>query len=358
MSAEVIESNQSTRLLIVMVNYRTAPLAIECLRSLQAEVKELPGTQVAIVDNHSGDNSVAVLEQAIATEGWADWVTLLPSEVNGGYAYGNNFAIRPALKSPHPPDYVLLLNPDTQVRPGALKTLVDFMAQHPQVGIAGSSFEEADGQPWDVAFRFPSIPSELDSAMQLGVLTKLLSPWVLVMPMTDQPAEVGWLPGASLIIRRQVFDSVGLMDEEYFLYYEEMDFCLQANRAGWSCWYVPQSRVMHIAGQSTGVTARNQRPKRRPQYWFDSRRRYFLKNHGWLYAATVDIVWAIGFSLWRVRRAIQNKPDTDPPNFLLDSIRNSVIFKPVMPGNHVLQASPVASANTQDPTPTPASLEH
>ena len=145
--------------------------------------------------------------------------------------------------------------------------------------------------------------------------------------MSNQQEQVDWLPGASMMVRRQVFESVGLMDDEYFLYYEETDFCLQAKRAGWSCWYVPESRVMHISGQSTGVTVKNEVPKRRPQYVFDSRRRYFIKNHGLLYAAIADAVWLLGFSLWRLRRAIQRRPDPDPPHLLGDSLRNSVFLK-------------------------------
>jgi hypothetical protein len=88
---------------------------------------------------------------------------------------------------------------------------------------------------------------------------------------------------------------------------------------------------MHIAGQSTGVTVRNQRPKRLPQYWFDSRRRYFIKNHGLVYAAVADAVWLVSFSLWRCRRAIQRKPDQDPPQLLQDFIRNSVFLKGGLP---------------------------
>ena len=320
-----------TRLLIVTVNYRTAPLVVDSLRSLKAEIQSVPGTKVAIIDNNSGDESVEKIGHAISTEGWQDWATLLPSKLNGGYAYGNNYAIRPALKTANPPDYFLLLNPDTQVRPGALKALVDFMDLHPEVGIAGSSFEEADGKPWPYAFRFPSIFSELDSALRLGVVSKLLSKWIVAKVMGNEEEQIDWLPGASMMIRRQVFESIGLMDEGYFLYFEETDFCLQARRAGWTCWYVPQSRVMHILGQSTGVTATNQAPKRLPQYWYDSRRRYFLKNHGWFYTALVDICWLSGYSFWRVRRVLQQKPDTDPPKMLQDIFRNSVFSKQGIP---------------------------
>lgn len=315
-------------LLVVIVNYRTADLTINCLRSLVPEIPTLPGMQVVVVDNASGDGSAEKIAGAIATEGWSDWATLLPSDVNGGFAWGNNLAIRPVLQSPHPAPYYLLLNPDTEVRPHALKTLVTFMEDHPDVGIAGSGIEAGDGTPWRFAFRFPSILSELDDGLRLGVVSRLLARWVVTQAMTDQPQPVDWLPGASMMIRRQVFDTIGLMDEGYFLYYEETDFCLQAKRAGWSCWYVPQSRIMHIAGQSTGVSSHTTTPKRQPQYLFDSRRRYFVKNHGWFYAAIADIVWALGFTVWKCRQTIQRKPDTDPPFMLWDFIRNSVLLSP------------------------------
>lgn len=322
-------SNQSV--LIVMVNYRSAKLAVNSLRSLASEMQSVPGTRVAIVDNASGDDSLQVIGSAIEQEGWSSWVTLMPSPLNGGYAYGNNYAIRPALESDNPPAYYWLLNPDTVVRPGALKALVDFMQANPKAGLCGSRFEEADGQPWRIAFRFPSIWSELDNGLRLGVVSKLLSKWATVRWMGEEPAEVDWMPGASMMIRQEVFESIGLMDEEYFLYFEETDFCLQAKRAGWSFWYVPESCVMHIAGQSTGVTVRTDKPKRLPQYWFDSRRRYFVKNHGRLYAAMVDAVWLAGFVLWRGRRVIQRKPDCDPPQLLQDFLNNSAIFRPGVP---------------------------
>jgi hypothetical protein len=329
--ADETASHDFTRLLVVIVNYRTSRLAINCLKSLENEVRSLPGTRVVVVDNASGDDSVEVLTSAIQSNNWQDWATLLPSEHNGGYAYGNNLAIRPALQSDHPPEYFLLLNPDTQIYPNALNALVDFMDQHPEVGIGGSSFEEADGEDWPITFRFPTVLSELDSGLRLGIVSKLLSNWTILRRMTKEPALVDWLPGASMIIRKDVFNTIGLMDEKYFLYYEETDFCLQAKRAGWPCWYIPQSRVMHIAGQSTGVTVRNQQPKRLPQYWFDSRRRFFIKNYGLLYTALVDSVWIASFSFWRLRRLIQRKPDLDPPQMLGDYIRNSVFLKGGLP---------------------------
>jgi len=315
------------RLRVVVLNYRTPELTIACLHSLVNEVEALPGTQVTVVDNDSADGSVEQISAAIATENW-DWVTFLPQDRNGGYAFGNNVAIRPALAADSPPDYILLLNPDTVVRPGALQALVDFMDKTPEAGIAGSRLEEPDGTPQCSAFRFPNVWSELDSGLRLGLVTQLLAQQIVpILPVTELIQQVDWVAGASMIVRRQVFETAGLMDEKYFLYFEEVDFCVAAKNAGWSCWYVPESRVVHYVGQSSGVTDTKRKPKRRPTYWFNSRRRFFVKNYGWSYAVVTEIAWASGFALWRMRQLIQQKPDDDPPNMLGDFILNSVLLK-------------------------------
>lgn len=314
---------------VVIVNYRSSQLTIECLKSLENERQSVVNFLVIVVDNHSEDGSVEHLQKTILEQDWQSWITVIASDHNGGYAYGNNLAIQTAKQLKTPPAYFWLLNPDTRVYPGATQALINFMETHPEVGICGSSLEEADGSLFAKAFRFPNILSELDSGLRLGIVSQLLARWTLTQAMTEAAVKVDWLPGASMMIRRQVFEDVGLMDEGYFLYFEETDFCLQAQRANWSCWYVPTSKVMHIAGQSTGVTVRNGPPKRLPDYWFESRRRYFLKNHGLFYTALADACWAVGYVLWRLRCLVQRKPDPafDPPHLLGDFIRHSVFCK-------------------------------
>ncbi len=179
-----IHSNQlSCYLLVVIVNYRTPKLTVQCLQSLVPEIDTLPGVQVRVVDNNSQDNSIDIISNAISNRGWHNWVQLIPSELNGGFSYGNNLVIREALGQKTPPNYFFLLNPDTQVRVGALKALVEFMENCPEAGIAGSSIEEEDGKLWPFAFRFPTILSELDAGLRLGFVSKLLSQWLVTRQM-------------------------------------------------------------------------------------------------------------------------------------------------------------------------------
>jgi N-acetylglucosaminyl-diphospho-decaprenol L-rhamnosyltransferase len=315
-----------TRIWVVIVNYRTAQLTLDCLATLSLEQAALDMT-VAVIDNNSEDDSVERLSQGIAACQWQSWVSLLPLPRNGGFSMGNNVAIRQALDSPNPPDYVLLLNPDTLVRPGAIVALVEFLDTHPQVGLAGSRLEDPDDTPQFSAFRFPSFWNEFDQGLRIGLISQFLQQQLVTLPISESPCPADWLAGASLMVRREVFESAGLLDEDYFLYFEEVDFCRRAKQAGWDSWYVPQSRVVHLVGQSSGVTDMKRSPQRRPQYWFNSRRRYFLKHHGWAYTALTDLGWMAGFALWRMRRIVQQKPDSDPPNFLQDFFRNSVWIK-------------------------------
>jgi N-acetylglucosaminyl-diphospho-decaprenol L-rhamnosyltransferase len=170
-------------LLIVIVNYRTSELALDCLRSLREEVSAVAGVRAIVIDNASGDDSVARLEAAVRSNGWDGWVTIRSLEENSGFAAGNNAAIRPMLTQTVPPRFILLLNPDTIVHPGALQALVAFMEARPDVGIAGSRLEELDGTPRRSGFRFPSVLGELEGGLRLGLASRLLTRWVVAQEM-------------------------------------------------------------------------------------------------------------------------------------------------------------------------------
>jgi len=311
--------------LVVIVNWRTADLTVDCLRSLAPEIAAVPGTRVVVTDNASGDGSVERIRTSIDANGWNDWASVMPLEKNGGFAYGNNGAIRPALAAADAkPDYIYLLNPDTIAFPGAVRELVKFMDEHPKVGIAGGRAENRDGTVRRSAFRFHSPLGELENGLRLGIASKLLDRYVHAPPVSDVPCAVDWVSGASLMVRRTVFEQIGLLDEGYFMYYEETDFCFRAKHAGWEVWYVPASRIIHLVGQSSGVTGTKQVAKRRPRYWFDSRRRYFENNYGRLTKMLADVAWASGFAVFNVLRAVRRKPRTDPPWLWWDFVRYNV----------------------------------
>lgn len=315
------------KLLVVIVNYRTAPLCVDCLASLAA-VGDLPqGTRVVVADNASGDDSVSLIQAAIDEHGWSDWASVVPLPKNGGFAYGNNAVIRAALASADPPEYVWLLNSDTLVRPGATQPLFAYLAAHPDVGMVGSRLEHRDAVAQCSAFRFPSLLSEFDEALRVGLVHRVLKNHVILLPIPATACRVDWVAGASMLVRREVFDAIGLLDESYFLYYEETDFCLRAARAGWACGYEPASRVVHLVGASTGVTVREQQLPRRPRYWFDSRRRYFLKNHGRWFTAALDALWSSAYLVGAALQRLRGKPNFDPPRLWFDYVCNSVFVR-------------------------------
>jgi N-acetylglucosaminyl-diphospho-decaprenol L-rhamnosyltransferase len=336
------------KLLVVIVNFRVPQLVIDCLRSVAEEIKQVPGTLVAVAENGSGDDSPETIRKAIDENNWHSWCSMVVSKANLGFTGGNNLLIRPALQSTDPPDYVLLLNPDTVVRPNAFKALVDFMHENPTVGIAGSRLEDPDGTPQRSAFRFKSPLGEFEGEIRLGPVTQLLSRWVVAPPVVDCACKTDWVAGASMIVRREVFDQAGLLDEGYFTYYDDIDFCFTAGKCGWPTWYVPASRVVHLVGRSTGVDAT---PRRLPRYLLEARRRYFLKHHSAAYAAMVDGAMIIGQVFSLVKPLLAGKRSDRPPHLLGDSVRHSVFLKgfklieverPAPPPSDALGVPPVA----------------
>ncbi|MEY4508832.1 MAG: hypothetical protein RLZZ450_954 [Pseudomonadota bacterium] len=323
---------------VIIVNYRSAELTLRALASLAKE-RDNPALalSVVVVENDSGD---AERLRAGIAESYASFTQLVVSPVNGGFGAGNNLGVRTLLTQGSQAQAFHFLNPDTVVHPGAVLALARFLQTHPRAGAVGSRFEHADGTPWPIAFRFPTPLGEIESGACLGVVSRLLKQHTVALELGEQPEQVDWLSGASMMMRRDVLESVGGFDETYFLYFEETDLCLRTKLAGWEIWYVPDSRVMHIRGQSTGVTTLDDKPKRLPRYWFESRRRYFAKNHGLAYAAAADLAFLAGNGIGRLKNTLQRKPVT--PRLLLDFVRESVL----LPQNRAVAPSRNTSVRT------------
>lgn len=275
---------------LVIVNYKTAGMVIDCLRSLDAERAGGVDLDVALVDNASPDDSAATLREAIDRHGWGGWVRLIESGRNGGFGAGNNVGLRAIRDTLAPGEWVLFLNPDTVVPAGALRAICGAAEGRPRVGVVGACLvDEAGGA--QLAGHPPMTPMrELGRASGLGLIRR----WQGLDPSPVPPARVGWVTGAAICVRAEVLREVGEFDEGFFLYFEEVDLCRRAAAAGWEVWLAENPPIVHREGAATGLNATR---TRRAPYWFASRRRYFLKHHGVAGLVVADVAWAAGRGL-------------------------------------------------------------
>ena len=302
---------------IITINYRTADLVIESLQALALQRDALGGGRVLIIDNASGDGSAEKISSAVDLRRWKSWVSVIPMSKNGGFAFGNNVGFVQALSGSDYVDYMMLLNPDSSARLGAIEKLVTFMNKHANVGIAGSRLENENGGIECSAHKFHSPISELLEGARLGILSRYLSSFEVTPPLRDKAHLCDWVSGSSMIIRRKVIEDIGMMDEGFFLYFEEVDFFQRAAKAGWETWYVPESTVMHIEGASTGIKS----TKRRPAYWYNSRRRYFIKHYGVSGFLLADLLLSVGRLTFFIRRFLRlgaKGQQLDPKWFMFD----------------------------------------
>jgi N-acetylglucosaminyl-diphospho-decaprenol L-rhamnosyltransferase len=293
-------TGQMASVFVIIVNFRTGQLTVQCLASLAADVSCLGSGRVIVVDNCSQDDSVTQISSAIRQNGWG-WAELLPMPRNGGFAYGNNAAIARARQLNPDLAAVVLLNPDAVVRPGVLLRLMAQLDSTPRAGIAGAAIEGPGGELVVSAHVMPSPLGEFEASAGFGLLTRLLSRHVVSPPPSGVSCECDWVSGACMAIRREVLDTIGPFDEGFFLYYEEVDFCRRARLAGWSCWLAADARVMHLEGAATGIKAAR---RRLPAYWFASRRRFFVKAYGVAGLVLADLLWALGRTSLVLRRAL------------------------------------------------------
>ena len=327
MTADGNSSRQ--QLAIVIVNYRTADLVVGCIESLM--VQELDADcHVYIVDNDSGDGSLEKIREHVEGAG-LEWISVLAAGKNGGFAYGNNVALRLIQQSVDSdselPDFYWFLNPDTAVRKHSCQVLMDYLNEH-KVHIVGSRLEDEDETPQVSHFNLPSIGNEFVGGISVGVLERLSPKLRTRRDTIDVPEPCDWVSGSSMMVTREVIENVGLMDEDYFLYFEETDYCLKASRAGYTCWHVPDSRVVHYVGGATGVSDSRKKSPRRPKYWFDSRRRFFLKNYGVWKLIGADLGYVIGYALFLLRKKLTGVDlSMEPPHLLSDLIRHSFLMR-------------------------------
>lgn len=260
---------------IIVVSWNVKALLRDCLHSIGEENDAL-NVEVIVVDSASSDGSPEMVRKEFP------WVTLIASDENLGYPRGNNVGIA-ASGGRH----VLILNPDTVILNNALKTMVEYLDSHIDVGVVGPQLLNSDGSVQSSRRRFPSLLTGVFESTWLESLAPdiLLRRYYGLDLADDQESDVDWITGAALMVPRRVIDHVGLFDEGYFMYSEELDWCRRINDAGWRIVYLPAAQVIHLVGKSSeqAVTARHVN-------FQQAKLRYFRKHHGRIAAASLRLI--------------------------------------------------------------------
>jgi N-acetylglucosaminyl-diphospho-decaprenol L-rhamnosyltransferase len=251
---------------IVVLNYNTRDFLRACLRALQGEGSASISTEVLVVDNASSDGSA----EMVAAE--FPWVRLIRSPRNGGFAHGNNQGLREMRGSA-----ALLLNPDTLIPPGGIAQLWEALKQHPEAGVIGPKLVRPDGSMHLACRR--SFPTPSVAFYRVSGLSRLFpkSPrfgrYNLTYLDENEPMEVDSVCGACMLVRRAVIQRIGLLDERFFMYGEDLDWCFRTREAGWKVRYEPSVVVQHQHG-----AASRQRPLRTTVHFFRAMDLFYGKH--------------------------------------------------------------------------------
>ncbi|TAH48489.1 MAG: glycosyltransferase family 2 protein [Chloroflexota bacterium] len=249
---------------IVILNYNTRDLLRDCLRSLEAT--RGVETEIIVVDNASHDDSVAMVRSEFPN------IRVIASETNGGYAYGNNLALREFLARPNPPRALMLLNTDTVVPPDALKLLLEFLDAHPDAGIVGPKLTLRDGS-LDLACR-RSFPTPQVSFYRMLGLSKLFPKskrfgrYNLTYLDENETTQVDSVVGAAMMMRTRALQQAGLLDESFFMYGEDLDLALRIKQSGWNAYYYPRAQIRHYKRESSKQSKKAQIEFYRAMYIF------------------------------------------------------------------------------------------
>ena len=249
----------SPRLTVIVLNFRTPDVTIDCLRTLAPEAAVNPDMRVILVDNASGDDSVPRIESAIRENGWsAGWLEFRPLDKNLGFAGGNNLVLHEKLAEKNPPDYLVLLNSDTLVRPGCIAHCTKIMEADPKIGALSCMLRNLDGTVQNVCRKFPHPLREAVRAFGLPWLVPALFRWAdLEDSAWDReagPRDVGWVSGAFFFARASALREAGVLDEEFFFYGEDCEWCHRLWRHGWRIRFDPAVEIVHLGGASSDST--------------------------------------------------------------------------------------------------------
>lgn len=289
---------QNHDLVISIINYRTAELTIGCVQSV---LDNLPGIDghVTIVDNNSGDGSARVIADWIATLPADTPVSLIPSDTNTGFSGGHNLSL-----AAHRANYYLVLNSDAVLQPGCLSALMEATKTDPNMGFFAPRLEYDDGNRQTSCFRFPTPFSEVIRGACSGPVTRMLKRYDIPLDMPPAPDQIDWASFACILLNGRMVDAIGPLDEGYFLYFEDIEYCWRARKAGWHIQYVPAARAVHFRGGSGPVQQGVREKARLPAYYYASRTRFFYQAYARSGLFAANGCWLLGRSFANLRRLV------------------------------------------------------
>ena len=269
----------SCSLAVVVLNYRTPDVTVDCLKTLAPEAVADPGVRVILVDNASGDDSVPKIRSAIKENGWAGgWLDFRAFEKNLGFAGGNNAILNKILAKSDCPEFLLLLNSDTLVKPGCLAFCRKAMLADPGIGAMSCMLRNRDGTVQNVCRKFPSPLREAARAFGLPWLAPALFRWAVLedsgWDRESGPRDVGWISGAFFFARSAALREAGVLDEEFFFYGEDCDWCHRLWRHGWRIRFAPGAEIVHLGGASSDAT----RVRNRQRELYTWRARFLIER--------------------------------------------------------------------------------
>jgi len=282
-------------LAIIIINYKTPQLAIDCIASLLPEIAGIKA-KVVVVDNASQDNSCDLIQNWINERACSGTIGLIRSADNTGFSGGNNTGIK-AVKAEH----YLLLNSDTLVRKGAITLLLEAAKKDASVGLVSPRLEWPDTVPQESCFRFHTPISELISSANTGFVTRFFQSYKVAFEVTEEAAYCDWTSFACVLVKAKVFKDVGLMDDGYFMYFEDVAFAYKAQQAGWKVLNVPNAHVVHLRGGSSPVKSQAKQRQRLPRYFYESRTRYFYQVFGRMGLLAANFCWTLGYGVSLLR---------------------------------------------------------
>ena len=273
---------------VVILNFGTPGLAIASAESVLPEIEALGGALV-LVDNASPDNSADRLSAWVAQQGAPDHIRLVLSPTNGGFAAGNNLGLKACAA-----DFHVLLNSDTLVAKGALAAMLSAMKADPELGLAGPVILDEDGVRAVSRFRKRTPLSEFVDATGLDFFYRLLRAHVVPLSESEDEAHAEWISFACVMLRREMIDALGYLDERYFMYFEDSAYGLNAGAQGWKAARIEAASVTHFEAKSSGVEDAAAAYKRLPRYYYAARARYFIDHYGRAGLIAANLLWYLG----------------------------------------------------------------